>query len=404
MKNTKENLVAKINRECSNIIIYPKKVQKAVDFILETFNIPAGISSDILTMRVNALDYSEYILFAILYTLDEKHINNYFTNVEIDKYLNTKYTPEIIKFPIKWDMIEVTDTQWIGVISSKELMKLGDAQLIRYNENTQRILTQKILNNVVRFSITINRKAVEAIVKSLLEKNYIPNTITLNLPEEAEYKYSDKQLTIYSTQFLDILDGYHRYVALRNIYSMDEKFDIKMELRVVCFSEEKAKQFIWQEDQKTQMKKIDSESFNQNEPSNQVINLINQTNMFKNIINNNGIMNASIISRLISILFFDNKKNVNRSDIVKTKNIIVEKLNVLLSNNPSILDNNWDNVYTIAAFVLFSEDIPDERLASEIEILYNKCMDPKYKQLFAQMSHRIYPARVQKIKEIYKED
>ncbi len=43
-----------------------------------------------------------------------------------------------------------------------------------------------------------------------------------------------------------------------------------MEIRIVSFTEEKAKQFIYQKDQKTKMKQIDSAAMNQYSPANTV--------------------------------------------------------------------------------------------------------------------------------------
>lgn len=41
-----------------------------------------------------------------------------------------------------------------------------------------------------------------------------------------------------------------------------------MEIRIVSFTEEKAKQFIYQKEQKTKMKQIDSAAMNQYSPAN----------------------------------------------------------------------------------------------------------------------------------------
>lgn len=66
----------------------------------------------------------------------------------------------------------------------------------------------------------------------------------------------------------------HRYIAISDLSNLNEDFDYPMELRSTMFSESKAQQMIWQKDQKTKMRKIESDSLNQNNFANQVINFI----------------------------------------------------------------------------------------------------------------------------------
>ena len=112
---------------------------------------------------------------------------------------------------------------------------------------------------------------------------------------------------------------------MSNIYNRDPGFDYEMELRVVCFNEDTAKQFIWQEDQKTKMRKMDSETFNQNSPANQVINLINQSGLYRNVIGrNNSVIDQGLASHLITKLWFNTTKVIKRKTLLDVRDEILQ--------------------------------------------------------------------------------
>ena len=104
---------------------------------------------------------------------------------------------------------------------------------------------------------------------------YIPDDITLNMPEEgSKFRYENGKLTISELPGgkFDITDGYHRYLAMCAIYNIDKSFDYPMELRITNFDLATCQQMIFQKDQKTQMKKEDSATFNQYDVGNQIVN------------------------------------------------------------------------------------------------------------------------------------
>ena len=146
---------------------------------------------------------------------------------------------------------------------------------MNYNERTQRVVKKIITPNGEHYQISLNAHALKKIEKSFDEKRYIPNTITLNIPDiDENVKHYDREtntLIISTLKEFDIIDGYHRFVAIQRICAVDDKFDLPMELRITCFSENKARQFIWQEDQKTKMSRVDSESFNRYNTANIIV-------------------------------------------------------------------------------------------------------------------------------------
>ena len=370
MKKTKKQLSDLITLEIKKNIYNKSFARENMNHLFDKYNISEEISTDILTLRTSPIDYSEYILFCVLDSLASNFIPEYFTESEINTYSKTQYKKREIELPIKFNMIQLTDDQFIGRITVKELMELRDAQLIKYNENTQRTLNKKIDGDLEFYEISINRKAVNAIVESFSNGSYIPNTITLNMPEFTEYKYSNGKLIINEIESFDIIDGYHRYIGMSSQYNINPDFDYPMELRVVCFSEEKAKQFIWQEDQKTKMRKVDSDAFNQNDPANQILNQINQTGLLKNVASQTGALDFSDTAVIIKRGYVCQPK-ISRAEIIEIRNYLVRKLNILLETDSNIFDNHWDQTYTRIAFALFKEDIADEDLLREINKFYD---------------------------------
>ena len=369
MKGSKEALAKYLTVKFENNMRNKKKLRSYIDYMVEN-GFPVAEVTDVIQLRKEVIDCSDRMLYYLFKAVkdqqqkDEKEdrdshkIEDYFSAREIKEYETTKFKPLKFSFPIKWNMIEVSEgNQWIGKITVKELMRLRDAQLINYNERTQRTLKRVVKNEDFEYyQIYLNRGAVDAIMDSYNKGQYIPNTITLNLPEDADFRYSDGMLTIKNAERLDIIDGYHRYIAMSNIYNEDSKFDYPMELRVVCFSEDHAKQFIWQEDQKTKMRKLDSESLNQNSSANQVINMINQDPFFVNIIGRNkAIIDQGLAANLIEKIWFNTDKKIDRKKIIEVREIITACFHGMFSSDNKIFDKPWSYEFTVVALCLMGD-------------------------------------------------
>lgn len=382
MIKTKSEVSNYIVNECKKILRNPKAQNSVITKLNTQYGIPEALSFDLITLKVEAVDETDFVLFCLLSVLCPNKINTSFTTKEINAFSNSKYKIEKIKFPLKLKMIQVSDDQWIGSISVKQLMKLRDAQLINYNENAQRRLKRIVSGEEEWYTIDLNRDAVDKITESYRNETYIANTITLNIPEDAEFHYDGENLIINEVNAFDILDGYHRYIAMSNIYNTNRKFDYTMEIRVVCFSEDKARQFIWQEDQKTKMKKIDSEALNQNNPATQVTTMLASKGIMNGIISRNkGTIDYTSISQLIGLLFFNTKKKVERKQIIEIRELLYKKFDQLSMERPDIFDKKWDNKFTAATIFIFSKEYEDN-LYQEISEFYNKISQEEYDFIF----------------------
>lgn len=336
----------------------------------EKYGFPPGMVSDIVTQRVDMKDSLEVLLYAIAsVALSESAIKDYFTEKEIKEYSKYKYKPNKIKFPYTFEslMVEIVpEEQYVGRITAKELMKLRDAQVINYNINTQRTMTLKKGKDLEYYQITLNRKAVDQIADLYSKGDYIPNTLTFNLPPETDFTYANGKLTINKQTTFDILDGYHRYIAISNLYNINNDFDYPMEIRVMFRDEENAKQFIFQEDQRTPLLKSDSDAMNKNDVGVRICRFV-KNKIGNDIINQNGIINESLFVRLLDILYVEKRKTYERSKIVSIANDIINIINNTLLDVPTLLDNKWTNEFTIMFFLLAShEQLKGKKLYDQV--------------------------------------
>ena len=319
-------------------------VKTAANDLHERFEIPVGLLTDYMTLRVPADDASDFILYALCTVyFDTDKINEIFSAKEVKSYSKTKYKEEKLKFPLEFRMVQINSTQWIGKIQAKDLMAFRDAQIINYNERTQRTLERKIAHGYEYWQIAINDVAVREIEKSYESDAYIPNTITLNIGDasQADFEYDEEQgiLRINKIAYFDILDGYHRYRAISKEYIKNPKFDYPMELRIVNFSEEHARQFIWQEDQKTKMSKVDSDSYNQNDYSVYICERIASALPSGIISRNRGAIDFAELS--LAIKYFYHTQQMKRSQVLNIANNISRQMLYIIQDIPDIIDSKW---------------------------------------------------------------
>lgn len=340
MKMLKSDLEKRLNELFINNLDNSKLQKKVTNELFKENGIPTSTTSDLMSLRTDSKIINIEVKFALLNKLAPKEVTKYFDDNEIKKYKSFKHETEAAEFPISFDVIQIKGNQWIGKITVSELMKLSNSQLINYNENAQRVLKRIVRDDVEYYRIQLNKKAIEKIRQSFEEQKYIPNTITLNIPEDNKSKFyydnDNKQLIVKSVKAFDILDGYHRFIAMSNAYVLDQNFDYIMELRVTNFSDEMARQFIWQEDQKTKMLRIDSDSLNIYDAGNITVKKIIESG-YSNIVGRTGVITDSSLSRAINIIYFNNKQP-NNSDIVETKIEICKCLDKIQESYPTVFD------------------------------------------------------------------
>lgn len=357
-----EDIILKITTEtdlCNQICDYAK----------EHYSIPRGITSDYLTFRASLEEASEFILFCLLDSITKitdkgsSVIHRYYNEQEIKTYQNARFEVDKIKFPLKFKVVQIADDQWIGKIDFDMLMKLRSAQLINYNENAQRTMQKIIKGGKEVWKIALNKNAVKEI-ESMYERGiYIPTPFTLNIQEDDSKFYYDEEnctLVVKSIKAFDIADGYHRYVAACRVTDRIPGFNYTMELRIVNFSEEKAKQFIFQENQKTKMKKVDSDAMNTYKSSNTVAKRLNdsyQSNIQGLIGMNQSVINMADLSGLIHYFYFKGytrKIEEEKEVMVNVTKELTENFNMLTEYDTRFLKGPYSYKQLTAIMCVFN--------------------------------------------------
>lgn len=352
-----------MNKKITQLYGDPKRIKPISEKINKKFDIPQGLLTDYLTLRVPVEDASDFVLFGLSEEFFSTfQIQKHFSEEEIKFYSKTKFKVETISYPLKFDMIQINTSQWIGRITAKQLMEFRDAQIINYNERTQRTMERKVSHGYEYYQIAINDIAVKEIENSYEKGIYIPNTITLNLSDDSEadfvYDGEHKQLIIKKLKYFDILDGYHRYKAISKAYNMDDDFDYEMELRIVNFSEKQARQFIWQEDQKTKMNKIDSASYNQNDWSVYICERIAKNLPSGTVSRNKGTIDLGSLAACVKPIY-DTNNIKNASEANKIARTITERLEIMQDEHPEGFDKKWGLPLTTCVILLIYEEKDD---------------------------------------------
>ena len=360
MLKDREKAIEHVRKLLDNSTSDKGNAQELVDKLIKQHNMPATYAANIGLMRKPLDELTMVDLFCIMDVINGKtSYSRYFTAKEIEEFKDYQYESIKPLDTLTFDMIQIAENQYIGKYTARQLMDLQKRSLINYNVNTQRAMKYIIRNGEEEFRIAINPKAVAAIKEVMEKKLYIPTTITLNINDESdmEMSYEDveekdedgrvitkKKLVIKHVQPFDIIDGYHRYLAMSELVNTDDNFDYPMELRIVSFSEKRAKQFIYQEDQKTKMPKVASNSLNQHNDFNNVCNRLNEDSVFFGQIRMNGNINAGVLASAMRSVFVINKRS-DIAEITKTFSKYFEKLE---DKRPDIIEHKWSNYQVLA--------------------------------------------------------
>lgn len=352
------------------------KRNRLASIIHDKFNIPTGETMDYIVGRRDLRQSSDDVIFVFCYGVDEidggNRVRDYFNRKETKLLLSYRREDSGVSFPLKFRCFQVVaNSQWIGVTDANFLTDLFRAQIINYNPNAQRAMKQSIFEGNAFYKIAINQKAVNSIAEAMIEGRFIPNTITINIPQDAEWSYNstDCILTIKKETRLDILDGYHRLLAMELARTKDATFNCRMELRITFFDDEIARHFIYQEDQKTKMRKIDSDAMS-GDVWNTVADRVATKYPFMGIVGrNNGVINFGEMASIIHYYWFPERVGVadgNRM-IPTVTNEIVEKGQVIFESAPAVFKTNHMTFMRLMALMYCIRKYNTDEIAAHIQ-------------------------------------
>lgn len=406
MLKPREQLELYLDNKLAKIGLNKAETKSTVEAIHEAHNINIVRLTNILARRVSLSEATEFELFCLLQNVRESHLSEYFTESEINNwatYIIEDKADDI--FPIIIKCVQIEQDQYIGRADVDFFMKLRSRQLINYNAAAQRTMQKMVHGNFEYYKISVNQIAVRQIAESYQNDAFIPNTITLNIPlkETSRWYYNEKscELVIESIDAFDISDGYHRYVAMSRIRDKNPDWNYPMEVRIISFDNDRTRNFIFQEDQKTKMRKVDSNSMNMNSNANIVVDRINQDSKFDlkgEISRNGGSISFGELAGLIDYFYFKKKVFDKPVGLVRAnvQQEFVDKFNQLIETNQELFTKHFDFkdlcviVYGFAndkgsneifnalnrtealTNVKFSNKTPRKTLFTDIEALYGE--------------------------------
>lgn len=408
MLKPRENLDKRISDEIKENVANKKYFDEKKEALSRRFGIPTQISTDILSMRTPIENESEFVLYAFMVVLFSPAYQSlekkYFTPQEIKAYSKGKYIIPKAKLPKHFKMIEIAPDQWIGKIMARDLVLMREAQLINYNENTQRAPEIKNAGGTVILKIFQNKRSIEAMKELFRNGDYIPDIITLNLPSEAVHDYNEAEMDlVINTPYFDITDGYNRMVTLTRLCNLDRDFDYPMGLRITAYQEEKANQMIFQFNEQTKLKKETTESYNQNSLSTQIVENLNNDSsfvFFRQIGRGNKILDMVVLGKLIAVLFIPK----SGSNEAKVRVTVAEQLKAdfktITESDESLFDKSWDNNFLCASMVCFRKKDTDishiKKLHKKLGEKANKELTKNWQKLNGEKLLRLYDSAVGK--------
>lgn len=406
MLKPREQLESYLDNKLAKTGLNKAETKSTVEAIHEVHNIDMVRLTNILAHRVSLSEATEFELFCLLQNVRESHLSEYFTESEISNwatYVIEDKADDI--FPIVIKCVQIEQDQYIGRADVDFFMKLRSRQLINYNAAAQRTMQKMVHGNFEYYKISVNQIAVRQIAESYQNNAFIPNTITLNIPlkETSRWYYDEKscELVIESIDAFDISDGYHRYVAMSRIRDKNPDWNYPMEVRIISFDNDRTRNFIFQEDQKTKMRKVDSNSMNMNSNANIVVDRINQDSKFDlkgEISRNGGSISFGELAGLIDYFYFKKKVFDKPVGLVRAnvQQEFVDKFNQLIETNQELFtkhfdfkdlcvivygfanDKSSDEIFAVLnrtdelANVKFSNKTPRKTLFTDIEALYGE--------------------------------
>lgn len=358
MIKSKDEFISYMGKRLDLYALNKDAVEKMQKYMMDKYNFRLGETADLITQKSPLTTENVYVCFCVadaLAQIDNRvKLEDWFTDKEISTFSSEIIQRDKFKFPIAIPAVQITDDQWIGTCDCDFLMKLREAQKIYYNTNTQRTLQRIVKNGQESYRIMLNRTAVQEIKTAYDNETYIPDTISLNMPDDTEFWYNaeKREIVIENLDHFDIIDGFHRYTAMCMEKDINPDFNYPMELRIVQYDEIKAKQFIWQQDQKTKMKKLDSESLNVSAPENIVAEKLNRNPMFNlhgELNRNGGKIALQDFVNVVRFLYFKGvKKEEERKLINAVTNDLFNKLNYVSDNDDKIFSEALSRTDTIA--------------------------------------------------------
>jgi hypothetical protein len=391
-----------INREVleeklENVISAYAKDRKVVQKVtkeLSQRNILSGDVLSIFKLNTPLLSLSSSFLYCFTKTLfnatQEHNINpaKYFTALEIEtsEKWTQETTKETDKYPVVFtNAVKIQDNVWLTKISAKDLINMFSQGVLTYNPETQRPLKRKEINDKIIERIDVNPKAVNKIKDLILTNRFIPNCITINVLQDSdaqlEENSKEQQVVVYSGN-INLSDGFHRYRGIAKALLENPTLEYTSGVLLTHFDMEKAKDYIYQEQQHNPINKEYTKTLNPDKMANQVVDKINEKkdSLLKGKITKDVIMIKmkkalvpyNVLADTIELTFNPD----DTKSIVKTNTTLINGLNTIIEFNDSLLDSAVNIKYwvTYTCLIYCASKTNQDELSMDISEIYQEVL------------------------------
>jgi hypothetical protein len=335
--------------------------------------------------------------------------NKFFTEIEEEEFSKIKADTNIdIKIKdgslILKNVSQLNDDHWTTNLTYKQISNLYNNGLIKYNPKSQRNLKSKIINGSVIEKININKKSIKEIKDLMLKGLFIPNTITLNILKsgEEEIGYNENEKIIDIKGEIDIIDGFHRSLAILEAIRENPKLEGSMIISLCNFDIGKASGLIVQEDKRNKINKEHIKYLNQENLENQVIKNLNEnvkselrgliTTDIVLVKNNKALMLFNTVADAVEMQFELN----NQRDTRKVSDFLIEFFNeltgIMYDDFKDIANSRNNSVATYSSmfvgYIVIARDFyynNYENWQNKLEIILEKIDFIKHNELWTDL-------------------
>lgn len=170
----------------------------------------------------------------------------------VETYDASIYKEDTLTLPITLnDFLMIDDENFLGILDVKFLKKLFDADLIRYNFETQREAKYIRIKGDSQRVANINQKSVNEIADGIVKGTLASTQLTFNASvgtadegDELQYNAKKMELEIKKGTMIDILDGMHRLMGSLRALEINPDIDFRFSILIKNCNTASAQRYI----------------------------------------------------------------------------------------------------------------------------------------------------------------
>jgi hypothetical protein len=275
----------------------------------------------------------------------------YFTEKELDEVKDYKEEVEDVSNSDTYqfqNVTQVSDNQYIAVVTPQIIQELNNRGIITYNPRTQRQADKRVLDGRIVTTMNIMSKKTKEISKTLINRKPITNSISLNILANGEEIYqwdkTAKTLTVRATDVsrISLIDGAHRYCGILEALLDEPNLDYPFILNIFHYDENTARDLVFTTDKQTPLDQLYVKTMNDEDV---YMVMVNEINSFGNV-KTNEMFNKLATDEVDTIygsaytmvdIFsmsiennFDPKRKLQPIDRMKIKKYLIEGFNYII--------------------------------------------------------------------------